>query len=1139
MIVRTGNSADTRANKETVGMNVHRQIRHFGSLVALVAIAMSLLCAATVSAAEPKPGLTVSSLPTPTNFAPGDQTHKYSYDIRIANLSTVPTDGSDITITDTLPKGVPLKEIGLELHSSLSATGKFDYGLIAELLGICSVQSSGEVDKVTCTISESILEAKEPATLQPGEERRLVLAITAPPALPEGTPLTNVVEVEGGGAPPVSDISHNEASSAPAAGGFSFFRSTLTGADGQPVSQAASHPYQFALSFAVHTKNSPPGSTAAYVPAGGDIKDIPATLPEGMIGSPTATARCTGKQFSTTHTVTFGEGSMNSFFDVNDCPGNSVVGLVLVQQVEGVSGISAYPLYSLVPPSGMPAQFGAQILSLPFYINTEVTPDNHYKVVGLLQNLTQVKRLTAATVVLWGTPGDPRHDALRGSCLNQIPEVFPITMDDCEPLEEESPKPFLRLPTNCKNPLTFTLSFDTWTTPGQFTSETSGSPSPASGCNQVAFEPALEARPTTDAADSPSGLHVDLHIPQRAHEEPEELGQADLRSTKVTLPKGLAINPSGANGLEGCTASQVDLEGPGAAQCPDAARVGTVEVDTPLIDHPLPGSVYVAMPHENPFDSLLAIYIAVNDPVTGIVVKLAGKVDPDPVTGQLRATFEDTPQVPFEDFKLDFFGGAAAALRTPAVCGTYATASTLTPWSAPASGPPATSSDPYAIDRAPSGGICPTSEGSLPNAPGFDAGTVAPIAQAYSPLVIHLRRDDGSQEFSSLSITPPPGLLGKLAGIPYCQDSTLAQAAAKTGRQEQAGPSCPAASQVGTVTVGAGAGPAPYYTNGTTYLAGPYKGAPLSLAIVTPATAGPYDLGTVVVRTALKVDPETTRITADSDPIPHILQGIPLDVRTIAVKLDRPDFTLNPTNCDPLAISGVETSTLEQGAPLTNRFQVGECGRLKFAPRLSLRLKGGTRRSSHPRLRAELNYPKGAYANIARASVALPHSEFLDQAHIRTICTRVQFAAQACPRGAIYGHARAITPLLDKPLEGPVYLRSSSNPLPDLVADLNGQIHVVLVGRLDSVHGGIRTTFDSVPDAPVSKFVLSMRGGKKGLLVNSRNICAHANRAMAKFNAQNGKTHDTRPVLKAQCHKKSKRNRGGGKKHRGHRHAAR
>jgi len=509
-------------------------------------------------------------------------------------------------------------------------------------------------------------------------------------------------------------------------------------------------------------------------------------------------------------------------------------------------------------------------------------------------------------------------------------------------------------------------------------------------------------------------------------------------------------------------------------------------------------------------------------------VKLAGRVEPDPVSGQLVTTFDENPQVPFDHFLLDFFGGANAALRTPPTCGTFTTTSSLTPWSAPESGPPATPSDSYAITASPTGGACPGSDAERPNSPTFSAGTLAPIAAAHSPMVINLRREDGSQEFSSLTVTPPPGLIGSLAGIPYCPEAALAAAANRSGRDEQANPSCPAASKLGTVSAGAGAGPAPYYTEGTAYLTGPYKGAPISLAILTPAVAGPYDLGTVVVRTALNVDPVSARITAVSDPIPHILRGVPLDIRSIQVRLDRPSFVLNPSSCASKSFEGALQSVQGQSRSLSARFQVGECGALPFKPKLAISLKGGTKRNSHPALKATLSFPPGATANTAAASVALPHSLFLAQDHIRTICTRVQFAADACPAGSIYGRAKAITPLLDAPLEGPVYLRASSNPLPDLVADLKGQIDVVLVGRIDSVNNGIRTTFDATPDAPVSSFTLEMQGARKGLLVNSRDLCAHPNRATALFDAHNGKIADFRPKIGVRC--KGAKGKGKGRK---------
>jgi hypothetical protein len=651
-------------------------------------------------------------------------------------------------------------------------------------------------------------------------------------------------------------------------------------------------------------------------------------------------------------------------------------------------------------------------------------------------------------------------------------------------------------------------------------------------CAAPDFSPEIKAQPSSNVADSPSGLHFELRLPQKQHEDPNGLGEADLREARVRLPAGLVVNPASADGLAACSTTEIGLSTPpgqspvhfsnAPARCPDGAKIGTVTADVPAIDHPLQGAVYLAAQEDNPFKSLLAFYIVFEDEQSGVTVKLAAKVGPDPVTGQLMTTVSESPQQPIEDFSFDFFGGARAPLRTPPTCGPYTTTTQMTPWTAPA-GKDATPADSFQIGAGPSG-PCPT--GALD--PKLSAGLANPTAATYSPFSLRLTRPDGSDEFASLDAATPAGLVAKLAGVPYCPEAAIAAATSRSnpgqGALEAETPSCPAASQVGTTTAGAGAGPSPFYTGGKVYLAGPYKGASLSLVAIVPAVAGPFDLGTIVNRIALRIDPESAQVSAQSDPLPRILFGIPLDVRDVRVNLDRPGFTLAGTSCDPksvgVAVRGVSGATTS----IAQRFQLGGCGALRFKPGLSLKLSGGTKRSAHPALKAVLNYPKGAnYANTASASVALPHSEFLDQAHIRTICTRVQFAANACPKGSIYGKARAITPLLDKPLEGPVYLRSSSNPLPDMVFALHGQIDVVAVGRVDSHNGGIRTTFDAVPDAPLSKVVLQLQGGKKGLLVNSRNICKHTNRATARFSGQNGKTSDFRPVLKDSCKGAKKR----------------
>jgi hypothetical protein len=634
-----------------------------------------------------------------------------------------------------------------------------------------------------------------------------------------------------------------------------------------------------------------------------------------------------------------------------------------------------------------------------------------------------------------------------------------------------------------------------------------------------------------------------LIVPDIAPSEADiPLNTASLKDATVTLPEGMSVNPSAANGLQGCSAAQIGLASPvGAtparfaeepAHCPDASKLGSAEAVVPLLvdepefehqlPHPVKGSVYLAKPFDNPFGSLLALYLVIEDEERGLIAKVAGKVQADPQTGQLTTTFAENPELPLEDVRLNLFGGARASLTSPLACGAHTTTSTLVPWSTPEG------ADVHPSDSFQTAGNCSASEASAPIGYSFSAGTVDPLAGAFSPFVLKLTRPDGTQRLEGLDLTLPEGLTGKLAGIPYCPEAAIAQAQARSkpeeGKAEIASPSCPKTTEVGTVTVGAGSGPNPLFVTGHAYLAGPYKGAPLSMEIVTPAAAGPFDLGVVLVRVALQVNLETAQIHAVSDPLPTILQGIPLDIRSVAVQLGRPGFTLNPTDCEPTSVGAQVGTAAGQSATLSSRFQVGGCDKLAFKPKFKISLKGSTRRSGHPALRAELKMPAGG-ANIASAQVGLPHSEFLEQSNLDKVCTQPQLKSATCPAGAVYGHAKAWSPLLDQPLEGPVYLGVGyGHQLPDLVADLNGQIRILLHGKVDTTRKhGLRNTFEVVPDAPVSRFVLEMKGGPKyGLLANSENVCGTTQRASASFTAQNGKVAQLHPKIDNGCNAKKK-----------------
>jgi hypothetical protein len=831
-------------------------------------------------------------------------------------------------------------------------------------------------------------------------------------------------------------------------------------------------------------------------------------LPPGFVGDPQALPECQRPDFN--------------MGLVPNCRGNTQVGVIDVEGEQGILNAET-AIYNLTPSPGSAATLGTSVRNFNTYQEGSLRTGGDYGIDISSFTVPAQVEIQKAVVHIWGDPMASVHDPHR-TCRNPVDPEDPALVG-CS--SDTEPAPFLTLPTSCTGPLKTTLHVGSLT--GASDEATFETTSGLQNCEALHFTPTITARPETAAADSPTGLAVGIHIPQS--QGVAQLASAHLKDSVVTLPAGLAVNPSSGEGLEACSPAQIDLHGTGAANCPADSKLGTVAVESPLVDHPLPGSVYLAAQGDNPFGSLLALYVTVNDPLTGIVVKLAGKVEPDQTSGQLKATFKENPQLPFEDFKLNFFGGPRAALTTPPTCGTYTTETVMTPWSAP-EGLAATPFDAFAVTEGANGGPCPASEAQMPNAPSFEAGTSAPLAGAYSPFVLKLSRENGSQRLAALNVTMPPGLSAKLAGVAECSEPQIAAALARKnpgeGALELAAPSCPKSSEIGFVNVGAGSG-SPLYVQGHAYLAGPYKGAPLSLVIITPAVAGPFDLGVVVVRSALFVDESTAQVTVKSDPLPSILQGIPLDVRSVAVHVDRDQFTLNPTNCAAKEVKAQALSPLGASGPLGQHFQVAGCRGLEFTPKIALRFSGGTRRTNHPAFKATLTRAAGQ-ANFGKVSVTLPSTQFIDQNHVGNPCTRPRFAEEKCPPISELGTVTAYTPLLDKPLTGKVYFRANGGerPLPDVVADLHGQVHFVLVGFVDSLHkkgseqSRVRTTFAQNPDAPVSKVVISLFGGKRGVLVNSQNLCKTKvpQSAIVKMAGQNGRAHDSEPKIANSCPKK-------------------
>lgn len=1066
-----------------------------------LALALSLGMAASylpaAAAAAPQPAWSLEAISFPTNLIPGTTGTSIvppGYFVAATNAGEAPTAGP-FTITDLVPAGLTPK----------SASGF--YGTEQHVLS-CSIASQ----TVTCSGA---------GPLQPDEVAQVMIAIKVP--LSASGTLPNEASVSGGGATDTRSIVRPTTISAalpPFAmlEGESGAAFKVTQDDGSPSILAGQHPYELGVSLGFPTFAS---GNQLLATAGG-VRDIEVVLPPGVVANPNATpVRCKESELEEPVSLTTG------------CPPESQVGLLVpTLSLGGTPSAAPNPLFNMVPTHGAPAEFAVEIIEgLYVHLQGALRSNGQYVLSASSNDILAKASIAGATTILWGSPSAESHDASRGVCLNS---AFHLSSCPVPRLDTT----LLTQPSACSGPLELGLAADSWIEPGVFDHRTAqstdldGGPVGIEGCSELEFEPSIALAPEVTAADSPTGLGVDLEVPQ--HEAFSERAVANLKGATVKLPRGYVINPSAANGRGACAPAQIGLESaagqtPAAFSndrpaCPNDAKVGTVEVETPLLEKPLPGSVYLATPFANPFGTLLAIYIVVDDPETGIVLKLPGKVEADEATGQLTTTFSENPQLPFEHFRLSFFGGPRAALRTPVTCGTAQSQSTMTPWSG---GAPALASNSFTVDRGANGAACAASADQLPNSPSFEAGTTIPLAGQFSPFVLHLNRADGSRELKALNVTMPPGLTGKLAGTPYCPEASLVAAAGKTGHEEQARPSCPAASQVGQVTVGAGAGSQPYYAQGRAYLAGPYNGAPLSLAIITPAVAGPFDLGTVVVRAALNVNLLTAQIAVQSDPLPTILKGVPLDIRSIAVEVGKPEFTLNPTSCEPMTLGGEAVPFIGQSALLSSPFQVGNCKKLSFKPKLSISLKGGTKRAGHPALKAVVTFPKkGDYANVTRAQVALPHSEFLDQGNLFNVCTQPELKSGTCPAKSIYGHAKAWTPLLDKPLEGPVYLGVGfGHSLPDLVAELNGQIRVLLHGRIDTdAEDGIRNSFEAVPDAPVSKFVLEMKGGKKrGLLENSEDICRKENKATVKFVAQNGRVSQGKASIATSCKGKSNR----------------
>ncbi|MGN6216098.1 MAG: hypothetical protein ACTHN7_03950 [Solirubrobacterales bacterium] len=927
----------------------------------------------------------------------------------------------------------------------------------------------------------------------------------------------------------------------PGAEGFDV---TATKLDGSPAVQAGSHPYDLTVHIGFTPGAEAPGQPATPFPAG-DVKGLRLELPGGLIGNPTVATECTLAQFNTPR-----ESPWEQSLSGESCPDASQVGVVAVKTSLGGGEVRHFGVFNLTPPPGYAVELGFAPFGSPVTFGAHVRNEgSEYGLTSEIENFPQALSVDSVTVTLWGTPWAISHDTERGNCLNEVEPAEAWGKCSVGPPSSFHREAFLTMPTSCSGPLSYHLEADSWQEKGRWVGDSvhshdsEGAPLALEGCQRLSLETISWGQPTATRTSSASGFEFNLEVKQEGQREPAGLSGSQIRDAVVSLPEGMTINPSVGAGLGVCTAAEYASEtansAPGAA-CPNESRIGDFRVETPLVREAVTGAIYLAKPFENPYHALIGIYLVAKSIPRGILVKVPAELVPDQTSGSLTAIFKNLPEIPYSHLHIFFREGQRAPLASPAACGSYQVRMELTPWLNPETVIHHNSE--FTLNQGPGGGACPGA-GPPPFSPGALDGSINPNAGSYSPYYLHLTRNDTEQEITSYSAVLPPGLLGKLAGVASCSDAAIAAAKAQSGIGEIEHPSCPASSEIGHTVVGYGLGGVLDYSPGRLYLAGPYRGAPLSIVAIDSALVGPFDLGVIVVRSAIRVDPFSSQVSIDTsgeNPFPHILDGIPLHLRDIRVYISRPEFMINPTNCQPFQATSILagssppfTDPNAASASPSNLYQATNCSSLKFAPKFSLSLIGPAHRGAFPTLRAVVRERPGD-ANIATASVSLPHTEYLAEFHIDTTCSARLFHAHECPNGSIYGHARAFTPLLEKPLEGPVYLAflRPTAAIPDLVAVLHGQngLEVVLDGAVSTgPGGGMRAVFTGLPDAPASKFVMTLYGARRGLLQNTANLCAAPSYVSGRLTGQDNGAEplDTRIGVKCPKHGTGKHGKRG------------
>jgi hypothetical protein len=1025
--------------------------------------------------------------------------------VEASNLGDAFADGIDypITVTDNLPAGV------LPTHAYGEGGGSASIGQGLQYPCTITVQT------VTCTYAGPLL----------AYERLMVdLDVVVEPGTGTGE---NEVSVTGGGAKSVMSRRALALGESPPSYGAENYELTPEEEGGAMDTQAGSHPFQLTTSLTfntdtVLTNNATLHEVLPEVEPVAMAKDLRFSLPPGLVGNPTPLPKC----------------SLHVFLnESSNCPADTVVGVAtpILANIHNKTYHSptavTFPLYSLEPAVGEPARFGFQTGILGSVIlDTSVRTGGDYGVVVTVPDITDITEFIGTQVTFWGVPDDPRHDTSRGNCLDQNERhANPPRWEFACPIEGKA-QPLLIMPTSCTGPLRTSVEGDSWEQIGQFSApkeyefvNQAGEPYGLDGCNRLSFEPFISVAPDGQQASTPTGLTVAVKVPQESSLNPTGLADSAVRNTTVTLPAGVAINPAGADGLSACEEAAVGLDDAAEQSCPESSKIGTVEVHTPLLPHPLVGAAYLAEQDANPFGSLVAMYIVVYDQYSGVRVKLAGEVKPDPVTGQLVSTFDNTPQLPFEELDLHFFGGSRAPLDTPALCGGYTTTASIAPWSG---NEPVRSASEFQITSGPNGSPC---NNPLSFDPSLTTGSLNLQAGAFTPFTMTMSRQDGNQNLDAIQLKMPSGLLGTLSSVKLC------------GEAEGNAGTCGPESLIGHTTVSVGLGGNPYtVTGGEVFITGPYEGAPYGLSIVNPAKAGPFNLGKVVVRAKIEVNPYNAALTITSDAtgpyaIPQILDGIPLQIKHVNVSIDRPDFTFNPTDCAPQEIGGALTSSQGTTQTLHVPFQVTNCAILKFKPIFAVSTNGKTSRKNGASLNVKLTYPKapfGSQANIGKVKVDLPKQLPSRLTTLQKACPDAVFNANpaSCPLDSRVGTATATTPVLPVHLAGPAYFVSHGGAkFPELIIALSGEgVTVYLRGETFINSAGITSsTFRTIPDVPIGVFELKLPQGPDSALAANGNLCKSKLAMPTTFVAANGMSiKQSTPIAVNGCAKKAKAKKG-------------